>query len=226
MIKARKARPRVNHQSPITNHKLIKALFFDVDGCLTDGRIYLADDGNDFKVFDTKDGHGIKRAVAAGLAVAWISGRSSRATARRARELGVRFCRQGVPPDGKLAVYRELCRKLRLDPSETAAMGDDEPDVPLLRAAGFSACPSDAAPPALTAAQVVLERPGGRGAAREFIDLVLAANAGDGTRNAGEPRTAPPSRDGTRKPEAGGDQPLTASRRRSRKSQAAPIPSR
>lgn len=156
----------------------IRALFFDVDGCLTDGRIYLSDDGNDFKVFDTKDGHGIKRAVAAGLTVVWISGRTSKATARRARELGVRFCRQGVPPDGKLAVYRELCRRLSLDPSETAAMGDDEPDVPIMKAAAFSACPSDAAPPALTAARVVLERPGGRGAAREFIELVLARNRG------------------------------------------------
>lgn len=181
MIKARKAGPRVNHPSPIANHKLIKALFFDVDGCLTDGRIYLADDGNDFKVFDTKDGHGIKRAVAGGLTVVWISGRNSRATARRARELGVRFCRQGVPPDGKFAVYQELCRRMGLDPSETAAMGDDEPDVPLLRAAAFSACPSDAAPPALTAARVVLERPGGRGAAREFIELVLARNGRGGS---------------------------------------------
>jgi 3-deoxy-D-manno-octulosonate 8-phosphate phosphatase (KDO 8-P phosphatase) len=170
---------------------LIKALFFDVDGCLTDGRIYLSDDGNDFKVFDTKDGHGIKRAVAAGLVIAWISGRSSRATARRARELGVRFCRQGVPPDGKFAVYRELCRRLRLDPSETAAMGDDEPDVPLLRAAGFSACPSDAAAPALTAARVVLERAGGRGAAREFIDLVLAENARDAAQSEDPGSVAP-----------------------------------
>ncbi len=185
--------PRANHKSQITNHKSprIRALFFDVDGCLTDGRIYLADDGNDFKVFDTKDGHGIKRAVAAGLTVAWISGRNSRATARRARELGVRYCRQGVAPDAKLGVYRELCRRMRVDPSETAAMGDDEPDVPLLRSAGFSACPSDAAPPALTAAQVVLERPGGRGAAREFIELVLDRNRAAGAapiRDSGEGR--------------------------------------
>ena len=157
----------------------IRALFFDVDGCLTDGRIYLADDGNDFKVFDTKDGHGIKRAIGAGLAVVWISGRTSRATARRARELGVRYCRQGVPHDGKLAVYRELCRRLRVQPAETAAMGDDEPDVPMLTAAGFSACPSDAAPPALTAARIVLEHPGGHGAVREFIELVLARNRRD-----------------------------------------------
>ncbi len=154
----------------------VRALFFDVDGVLTDGRIYLADDGNDFKVFDTKDGHGMKMAIAAGLRVAWISGRNSRATARRARELGVRDCRQGVPHDGKLRVYRELCGKFGVTPAETAAMGDDEPDIPLLQAAAFSACPADAVPAARSAAAVVLKNPGGRGAVREFIELVLSRN--------------------------------------------------
>jgi 3-deoxy-D-manno-octulosonate 8-phosphate phosphatase (KDO 8-P phosphatase) len=152
----------------------VRALFLDVDGVLTDGRIYLADDGNDFKVFDTKDGHGIKKAILAGIQVAWISGRTSRSTARRARELGVRFCRQGVPHDGKLAVYRELCRRMGVDPAETAAMGDDEPDVPMMRAAGFSACPADARPEAKKAARVVLENEGGRGAVRELVELLLA----------------------------------------------------
>ncbi len=154
----------------------IRALFFDVDGVLTDGRIYLADDGNDFKVFDTKDGHGLKMAIAAGLRVAWISGRSSRATARRARELGVRDCRQGVAHDGKLRVYKELCGKFHVTPAETAAMGDDEPDIPLLEAAAFSACPADAVPAAKSAAAVVLKNVGGRGAVREFIELVLSRN--------------------------------------------------
>ena len=153
----------------------VKAIFFDVDGVLTDGRIYLADDGNDFKVFDTKDGHGIKKAIGAGLKVAWISGRTSRATARRAKELGVPVCLQGVPHDGKLEKYEALCRRWKLDPSETAVMGDDEPDVPMMEAAGFSACPADADESARSAATVVLKRKGGRGAAREFIELVLSS---------------------------------------------------
>lgn len=152
----------------------IKALFFDVDGVLTDGRLYMDDRGRELKVFDTKDGHGIKMALAAGLKVVWISGRESLATARRARDLGVRLCYQAVAD--KEALYRKLCRQWSLDASETAAMGDDEPDVPLLRAAGFSACPSDAAPVARAAAQVVLERGGGRGAVREFVERVLARN--------------------------------------------------
>jgi 3-deoxy-D-manno-octulosonate 8-phosphate phosphatase (KDO 8-P phosphatase) len=155
---------------------LIKALFFDVDGVLTDGRIYLAGDGREFKVFDTKDGHGIRKAIAAGLKVAWISGRRSPATAARARDLGVHACFQGVRD--KLAKFETLLRRWDVRPAEAAAIGDDEPDVPLLEAAGFSACPADAAPPARAAAQVRLKNPGGRGAAREFIDEVLRKNDG------------------------------------------------
>ncbi len=152
----------------------IRALFFDVDGVLTDGRIYLAGDGTEFKVFDTKDGHGTRKAIAAGLKVAWISGRTSRATSARARDLGVHACIQGQHE--KRTAYERLCRRWKLDPSETAAMGDDEPDLPMLEAAGFSACPADATPAARKAAQVVLKRAGGRGAAREFIEMVLARN--------------------------------------------------
>ena len=154
----------------------IKALFFDVDGVLTDGRIYLAGDGTEFKVFDTKDGHGTRKAIAAGLRVAWISGRTSPATAARAKDLGVHACYQGIR-DNKVEKYRSLCRRWKVDPKETAAMGDDEPDVEMMKAAGFSACPSDAAPQALRAASVVLKNGGGRGAVREFIELVLKRNA-------------------------------------------------
>jgi 3-deoxy-D-manno-octulosonate 8-phosphate phosphatase (KDO 8-P phosphatase) len=152
----------------------IKALFFDVDGVLTDGRIYLAGDGTEFKVFDTKDGHGTRKAIAAGLRVAWISGRTSPATAARARDLGVHACFQGERD--KLSKYEMLCRKWKIAPRQTAAIGDDEPDVPMLQAAGFSACPSDAAPQARKAAKVVLKNAGGRGAVREFIELVLKRN--------------------------------------------------
>jgi 3-deoxy-D-manno-octulosonate 8-phosphate phosphatase (KDO 8-P phosphatase) len=162
-------RQSLNRQSSI-----IRALFFDVDGVLTDGRIYLAGDGTEFKVFDTKDGHGMRKAIAGGLKVAWISGRRSPATSARARDLGVHACFQGVRD--KLAKYEMLLRRWNLRREETAAIGDDEPDVPLLEAAGFSACPADAAPPAREAAQVQLKNPGGRGAAREFIDEVLRRN--------------------------------------------------
>ena len=160
-----------------------------MDGVLTDGRIYLSEAGREFKVFDTKDGHGMRKALARGLKIAWISGRRSAAVARRARELGVRHCRQGV--SDKLTVYRELCRLWSLSPEETAALGDDEPDAPMLAAAGFSACPADAMPEARAAADAVLQRPGGRGAAREFIERVLALKAsGSPARSARKARPA------------------------------------
>ena len=166
---------RPNHKSQITNRKSpVRALFFDVDGVLTDGRIYLAGDGTEFKVFDTKDGHGMRKAIAAGLKIAWISGRTSPATAARARDLGVHACFQGVRD--KLAKYETVRRRWKIARRQTAALGDDEPDVPMLEAAGFSACPADAAPQALKAAKLVLKNLGGRGAAREFIEIVLRRN--------------------------------------------------
>lgn len=161
-------------QTPKKGAPRIKALFFDVDGVLTDGRVYIDDQGHESKVFDTKDGHGVKMAVAAGLHVAWVSGRTSRATERRAVELGVTECLQGVADKGR--VFEELCRRWGVSARETAALGDDEPDVPMLASAGFSACPADAAPQARRAAQVVLKNAGGRGAVREFVEHILRYN--------------------------------------------------
>ena len=178
---------------------MIRALFFDVDGVLTDGRLYIDDRGRELKVFDTKDGHGIRMALAAGLKIAWISGRTSLATTVRARDLGVHTLSQGVRD--KLARYETLCRRWDLSADETAAIGDDDPDAPMLAAAGFSACPSDAAPAARRAATVVLKHAGGRGAVREFIELVLERNR-RGHLPAGRVRqaAAPHGSPGTRRP--------------------------
>jgi 3-deoxy-D-manno-octulosonate 8-phosphate phosphatase (KDO 8-P phosphatase) len=156
----------------------IKALFLDVDGVLTDGQIYLDGRGHEFKVFNTKDGHGMRKAAAAGITLAWISGRTSPATARRARELAVPFCEQGVRD--KRERLERIRRKLKLSAAEIAAIGDDEPDVPMLETAAFSACPADATAAARRAATVVLKSPGGRGAVREFIELILARNGQGG----------------------------------------------
>ena len=149
----------------------IRALFLDVDGVLTDGRIYLDGRGHELKVFNTKDGHGMRKAARAGITVCWISGRRSPATARRAKELGVPFCFQGVRD--KRARLEALQRRLRVTPAETAAMGDDEPDIPMFEAAALSACPSDAAAAARRAAGIVLGAAGGAGAVREFVELIL-----------------------------------------------------
>ena len=155
-------------------HPPIRALFLDVDGVLTDGKIYLDGRGNEMKVFDTKDGHGMRKAEAAGITLCWISGRTSPATARRARELGVPHCYQGVRDKG--ARIEALRRRLGLARDEMAAIGDDEPDIPMFEAAGLSACPSDATPGARRYASMILSRPGGGGAAREFIEKILERN--------------------------------------------------
>jgi len=163
----------------------IRALFLDVDGVLTDGRIYLDSTGRELKVFNTKDGHGLRKAAAAGIAVCWISGRTSPATARRAKELGVPYCFQGVRDKG--ARIAALARRLGLARAEIAAMGDDEPDIPLFEAAGLSACPADGAPAARRAASLVTKAVGGAGAVREFVEVILKRNgqAGVVTRRPG-----------------------------------------
>lgn len=151
-----------------------RALFLDVDGVLTDGRLYLDDRGREFKVFDTKDGHGIRRALAAGLKVAWISGRTSGATVMRARELGVRALRQGAKDKG--AAVRAYLSRWRIAPEEAAACGDDLPDLALFDACGFGACPADAVEGVRRRADLVLTSNGGRGAVREFVEEVLRRN--------------------------------------------------
>jgi len=152
----------------------IRAIFFDVDGVLTDGRLYIDESGRELKVFDTKDGHGIKMALAAGVKVAWISGRTSGATVLRARELGVRAVKQGVKEKG--TAVRDYLSRWKIEPAEAAACGDDLPDLALFDACGFSACPADAVPAVRKRADLVLKNAGGHGAVREFVEEVLRRN--------------------------------------------------
>jgi 3-deoxy-D-manno-octulosonate 8-phosphate phosphatase (KDO 8-P phosphatase) len=155
----------------------IQAIFFDVDGVLTDGRLYVDERGRELKVFDTKDGHGIKMAIAAGLKIAWISGRTSGATVIRARELGVRAVKQGVKENG--AAARDDLSRWKLEPAQAAACGDDLPDLALFDACGFSACPADAVPEVRKRAGLVLKNAGGHGAVREFVEEILRRNEAD-----------------------------------------------
>jgi len=152
----------------------IRALFFDVDGVLTDGRLFIDDRGREMKVFDTKDGHGIKMAIEAGLKVAWISGRVSGATVVRAHDLGVRALKQGVRDKG--AAAREYLSRWKIGRAEAAACGDDLPDIDLFDACGFSACPADAVAAVRDRADLVLDRAGGHGAVREFVEEILRRN--------------------------------------------------
>jgi YrbI family 3-deoxy-D-manno-octulosonate 8-phosphate phosphatase len=151
----------------------VKVILFDVDGVLTDGGIILGPGGWEAKRFDVKDGHRIKMARRAGIRIYLVTGRSSEAVTRRAAELGLDGVYQGVLD--KRTVLEEIARASGSAPAEMAFMGDDLTDLPLMRLVGIGACPADAVPEVRRAADLVVDAPGGRGAAGLFIESVLKA---------------------------------------------------
>jgi 3-deoxy-D-manno-octulosonate 8-phosphate phosphatase (KDO 8-P phosphatase) len=151
----------------------VRLLVLDVDGVLTDGRLYYGPRGEALKVFHVRDGLGLKLVAAAGITVAVITGRRSGMTARRCRELGVRHLLQGV--EDKLAAFQLLRGRLGVSPSVCACVGDDVPDVPLMREVGLSFAVADAHPDARRAAHVITRLAGGTGAVREVCDYLLEA---------------------------------------------------
>jgi 3-deoxy-D-manno-octulosonate 8-phosphate phosphatase (KDO 8-P phosphatase) len=153
----------------------IRLLVLDVDGVLTDGRLYFGPRGEALKAFHVRDGVGLRELQRAGLEIAVISGRRSPMVAARCRELGVRHVVQGV--GDKLAALTRLCVRLKLTPAACACVGDDLPDVPVMRVAALSFAVADAHRAARRAADVVTRLPGGRGAVREVCDHLLALNA-------------------------------------------------
>src|SRR5712691_4381043 len=150
-------------------------MLFDVDGVLTDGKILLHPDGTESKQFDIKDGTGLVWAQRAGLKVGMLSARSSAATAQRAAQLGVTIVHQGVP--SKLRAYEDILRHHGLTDAQVAYMGDDVLALPVIRRAGLTGAPSDAVEEVRTRVDYVSRAGGGSGAAREFIELVLKAQA-------------------------------------------------
>jgi len=153
--------------------RLIRLLLLDVDGVLTDGRIFFSAKGEAFKAFHVRDGHGIKMAQRAGIEVAFLSGRRSDAAFHRARDLGVTRFYEGLRD--KVAVLEELCTALNLNFSEVAAVSDDLVDLPLLARVGLAVAVADAAPEVAAAAHWITSAPGGAGAVREVCDLLLKA---------------------------------------------------
>lgn len=148
---------------------------FDVDGVMTDGSLYFTPNGEEIKVFNTLDGHGIKMLAKAGIEVAIISGRKSRALELRAENLGIPLLFQGV--EDKVEVMKDLLARRGLDFSQAGYMGDDVVDLPVMNACGFSATVADGHEMVGTRADYVSRRSGGRGAVREVCEFILAAQS-------------------------------------------------
>jgi 3-deoxy-D-manno-octulosonate 8-phosphate phosphatase (KDO 8-P phosphatase) len=151
----------------------IKLLLMDCDGVLTDGRIELVGEKDEQKFFHTRDGHGLVLLHRAGLSSGIISGRTSSAVSRRARELGVTYLRQGALD--KIKDFEELLAEAELEESEVAFIGDDVVDIPLMERAELSVAVADATRETRQAAHYVTQLPGGYGAVREVTEIILKA---------------------------------------------------
>ena len=154
-----------------TDPAQIELLVLDVDGVLTDGRITLSPSGEESKSFHVRDGSGMKYWQRVGRKLAIISGRGSPAVLRRAEELGVAAVR--LHCKRKLPAFEEVCRELGVEPGRAAVAGDDLTDLPLIRAAGFSAAPADAVEEVRAAVDCVLTLAGGQGCVRELVEMLL-----------------------------------------------------
>lgn len=149
----------------------VRLAIFDVDGVLTDGSLYLSDSGEEMKAFNTQDGLGMKMLQASGVELAIITGRSSRCVELRARNLDITLLSQGA--SDKLLVFQDLIASLGLAPEETAYMGDDFVDLPVMRRCGFALAVPDAPDAVRQHAHYVTRRRGGHGAAREACDFLM-----------------------------------------------------
>lgn len=154
----------------------VELVVFDVDGVLTDGRLYLGDDGTEFKAFHVRDGVGVKRLHEAGVRVAALSGRRSAAVSRRMDELQVDLYRQGCQHKDRDLL--DLLRQLGLDGQRAAYLADDVIDLPAMRLCGLPVAVADAHAQVRAAARWVTTLGGGRGAARELCDLIVDARQG------------------------------------------------
>jgi 3-deoxy-D-manno-octulosonate 8-phosphate phosphatase (KDO 8-P phosphatase) len=151
----------------------IKLLLLDVDGVLTDGSLFFGDDGQEYKAFNSRDGHGIKMLHETGVEIAILTGRSSQVVLHRARNLGITRIIQGA--HDKLVSYQALLAETGLKPEQIAYMGDDVVDLPVLRRCGLACTVPDAPAEVLARAHYVSRAAAGRGAAREVCELIMRA---------------------------------------------------
>ncbi len=150
----------------------IKLLALDVDGVLTDGTLWFGAQGEELKRFHIHDGLGLKRLQKTGITIAIISGRFSLGVSRRMEELGISHIYQDC--DDKLEIFKNLIKELAITPEEAAYVGDDLPDLPVLKVVGLSIAVANACPEVLAIAHWKTTKEGGKGAVREICDRLLA----------------------------------------------------
>ena len=158
---------------PILREKasLVRVLALDVDGILTDGRLYFTESGEEIKAFNSRDGLGLKALMKSGYQLALITGRVSKPLLHRAEQLGIEHVYQGQ--DDKLAAYADLIGKLGVTDAEVCYAGDDWIDLPVLNRVGLAVTVADADPEVIRRCHWVTNNPGGRGAVREICQLLL-----------------------------------------------------
>jgi 3-deoxy-D-manno-octulosonate 8-phosphate phosphatase (KDO 8-P phosphatase) len=165
--------PADSDRTALERASRVRLMLFDVDGVLTDGRLWYGPSGEALKAFHVLDGHGLKLLMQTGTAVGLLSGRSSGAVAVRAAELGIPHVLQGI--EDKRAAFEALCDRLGISVAETGFMGDEVIDLPVLRRCGFACAPADALERVRACAHYVARAPAGAGAAREVCEFVLQA---------------------------------------------------
>jgi 3-deoxy-D-manno-octulosonate 8-phosphate phosphatase (KDO 8-P phosphatase) len=158
---------------PASRAKLIRLIAFDVDGVMTDGGLYYSDSGEEFKRFNSLDGHGLKMLRASGVEIAIITGRTSRCVEARAKNLGITHVFQGV--EHKLETMVELLNKLKLPRDAAAYMGDDVVDLTVMRHVGLAISVPESPLLVRKHSHYVTQRGGGHGAVREACELIMSA---------------------------------------------------
>lgn len=153
--------------------RAVKALLLDVDGVLTDGRVLYFGDGQEARAFHVRDGLGVQLLGAAGITVGILSGKKSEVVRRRAEEMGIELMLLGV--EDKVDAYESACKQLDCEDEHIAYVGDDLPDLPLIRRSGLGFAVADAAAEVRAAAHIVLRANGGQGAVRESCERILKA---------------------------------------------------
>ena len=164
-----------SEEKAIESASKVKLLLLDVDGILTDGRLYFSNSGEESKAFHSLDGHGIKMLLLAGIPVGIITGRKSNIVTKRAADLGIDILYQGR--EDKIDVLKEIIANKGIEAHAIAYAGDDLPDLPVLQAVGLSFSVPGAHPDVKRAVNAITTRSGGEGAVREITDFIINAQA-------------------------------------------------